>query len=580
VEYPARRRRDGRVAFFNFALAREMGLLPARHPDRMTAELSRTVLETFCLVIWNEYDQMNRGPLPERDRLPHTYMATRYLQLQHPDKRGASSGDGRSVWNGCLRHRGTTWDVSSQGTGVTRLCPATAIEGRFFQTGNDDASYGCGTAALDEGLGTALMSEVLHRNGVPTERVLAVIELPGGFAINVRAAPNLIRPSHFFVHLRQGRLEPLRAVADLFLERQEANGAWPVRRGADRYRGLAEEFALTFGRLAATFEREYIFVWMDWDGDNVLAAGGIVDYGSVRQFGLYHREYRFDDVERLSTTIPEQRRKARDMARKFAQIRDFLIDGRKRPLSSYGRDPVLEIFDREFARARREIGLRQLGLPEEAVASVLRDPPDVLERFERAHGYFERARAARGPVQVPDGLTWDAIFCTRDWLRELPALYASDPRPLDLRAFLEIGLSSYASRRDRRPTPTRRRMASIFQRSYLELMESAAQRIGSTREALLDRVAARSALRNRADRITGNGVDFATQRLMRARRRFGADEIYRLVDLFASHQEQQPEASRRENRRDHGRAGRTAAPALRRLLQGMIEVVTENRESL
>ncbi|MGH0038335.1 MAG: hypothetical protein ACQGVK_25155 [Myxococcota bacterium] len=576
VDYPARRRRDGRVAYFNFALAREMGLIEAGHPDRLTRALERAILDTFCLVIVNEYDQLHGLEVPERDRLPGTYMATRYLQLQHPGRLGTTSGDGRSIWNGRLRSRGTTWDVSSQGTGVTRLCPATAIEGRFFETGNDGASYGCGTAALDEGLGTALMSEVLHRNGVGTERVLAVIELPDGLSINVRAAPNLIRPSHFFAPLRQGRYDALRAIADLFLDRQEANGACPRRRGAARYRGLASDFARTFARFAARLERDYIFVWMDWDGDNVLASGGIVDYGSVRQFGLFHREYRFDDVDRLSTTIPEQRRKARDMARKFAQIRDYLVEGRKRPLASYARDPVLEVFDREFDRAKRELGLRQLGLPENAVAALLRRPPASLPHFERALRHFEHARSARGPLKVPDGLTWNAIFCVRDWLRELPARFRDDPRPLDLAEFLEVGLSSYASRRDRSPSSHRRRMASLFQRTYLELMETAARRTGRSRARLLAEVADRSAVINRADRITGNGVDYATGQLLRARRRLTPEQVYALVDLFAQDQELAPPASRSRRRA----TPRRTPPSMRRLLEAMCREIEDHREGL
>jgi len=126
-----------------------------------------------------------------------SYMATRYLQLQHPGRLGMTSGDGRSIWNGRIRHRGTTWDVSSCGTGVTRLCPATAETQLFFPTGNARTDYGCGTAALAEGINAALMSEVFHRNGIATERVLAVLALPSGLAINVRAAPRLLASNTF-----------------------------------------------------------------------------------------------------------------------------------------------------------------------------------------------------------------------------------------------------------------------------------------------------------------------------------------------------------------------------------------------
>ncbi|MCA9467220.1 MAG: hypothetical protein KC643_17490, partial [Nitrospira sp.] len=136
---------------------------------------------------------------------PNTYMATRYLQLQHPDKTGRTSGDGRSIWNGQIAYRGTTWDVTSCGTGATCLSPATAIEKKFFKTGDCTASsYGCGRSDLEDGMAAALMSEIFHRNGLATERTLAVIEYPKGSSINVRAGTNLLRPSHLFRYLKQG----------------------------------------------------------------------------------------------------------------------------------------------------------------------------------------------------------------------------------------------------------------------------------------------------------------------------------------------------------------------------------------
>jgi hypothetical protein len=197
--------------YFNFGLAREMGLIDAGDPARMTVRLHEALVDAFGLSILNEHDQARGERIPSSALLPGTYMATRYLQLQHPGRLGLTSGDGRSVWNGVVRHRGTTWDVTSCGTGVTRLCPATAREGRFFATGNWDSDYGCGTASIEEGLSAALMSEVLHRNGHATERVLAVLELASGFAITVRVGRNLLRPSHLFVWLKQANRHRLRA---------------------------------------------------------------------------------------------------------------------------------------------------------------------------------------------------------------------------------------------------------------------------------------------------------------------------------------------------------------------------------
>jgi len=577
VDYTARRRRDGQVAFFNFALAKDMGLVSQSHPDRLNPELSRAILATFGLQILNEWDYLNRTRVRERDRLPHTYMATRYLQLQHPGRRGTTSGDGRSVWNGTITHAGVTWDVSSCGVGVTRLCPATALEGRFFRTGSRSASYGCGTAALSEGISAALLSETFHRNGIETERVLAVIALPNGQAINVRAGRNLLRPSHFFAPLKQGDLPRLRAAIDVFAERQIRNADWPrLPPGAARYQFLADEAARRFARAAATFESEYVFCWLDWDGDNVLASGGIVDYGSVRQFGLYHREYRFDDAERWSTTIPEQRVKARYIAQCFAQIRAYLLEGTKRPLDEFARDPCLPIFDREFAATKLRLLGRKLGLRPETGAFLARGRARELERFRRAFAYFERARSARGPHKVPDGLTWNAVFSTRDLLRELPARLLPGARALPPRELLELSLSSYASRADRRATPTRLRMASRFQRSYLALMRAAAAHEGRPLEDLLHEVARRSAVINRRDRITGDGVDYATDRLIRYRRRLSSGKLHRVIAAFVDHQDLNPP----EPASDREPAERPPTHDVRRVLDRLIAAVAEMRHGL
>jgi hypothetical protein len=578
VAYAARRRRGGRVAWFNFALAREMGLVPSGHLDVLTPALTRTLLDTFSLTIINEWDLARGTKVPARDRLPGTYMATRYLQLQHPDRLGRTSGDGRSVWNGSITHRGVTWDVSSQGTGVTRLCPATATEKRFFKTGNRYASYGCGTAALAEGLSTLLMSETLHRNGILTERVLAVIEFPGGLAINVRAARNLLRPSHFFVHLKQGERESLEACVALFIERQIANSTWPRVEGrARRLRFFAAQTARTFARMTATFESEYVFCWLDWDGDNILADGGIIDYGSVRQFGLYHREYRFEDVDRMSTTIPEQRRKARYIVQNFAQIRDFLLSGRKRPIGSFRKDPVLALFDDEFERTRNRLLLSKIGLEPALADRVLRHEPERLRRFRHVHAWFERARSSRGPVKVPDGLSWNAIYCTRDLLRELPTRLLASPGGIAPEEILGVALSRYASRRDRRVTAHRRGRALALGRTYRSLLEAAASQAGCSLAALLARIAPRAAIINRAERITGDGIDYATARLMRSRRALSPRALHALVERFVEHQDLMP-----GRRPAPPRSGEAAAPATAgaRVLDRMLRAVRELREGL
>jgi hypothetical protein len=539
VDYRARRRRGGEVAFFNYGLAREMGLIAAGHPNAMNPALRRALLDAFALVIVNEYDLAHGVRIPPRELLPHPYMATRYLQLQHPGRRGTTSGDGRSVWNGTLRHAGVSWDISSCGTGVTCLCPATAQTKRFYKTGSRTASYGCGTASVEEGLAAAVMSEVLNRNGIPTERVLAVIALPGGFAVNVRAARNLLRPSHLFAPLKQNDLKRLKSAVDYAIARERKNGALPpARTAAEGYRTFAEAAARAFGRAAAIFEREYVFCWLDWDGDNVLLDGSIVDYGSVRQFGLYHREYRFDDGPRWSTTIPEQKAKARTIVRCFAQITQALIEGRRAPLAAFAQDPLLRVFDAAFAETRDRLLLRRAGFDAKTESLLLARARPLVKRFDRAHRWFETARSARGPVKVPDGISWNAVYSTRDLLRELPRIFARHPKPVATDIVLDIAASSYATRADRRPTPTKRRRAREFQTAYLALARRAARLTGRPMPAVLADAAARSSTINAYARITGDAIAHAAARLARARKTLGPDGLFEVIDRFARRQSQ------------------------------------------
>src|SRR6185436_19229038 len=160
-------------------------------------------LKTFSLQIINEYDLKTGKKYSRQTIKPRPFMATRYLQTQHQNKQGKTSGDGRSIWNGCLQTRNLTFDISSRGTGATILSPGAQQADGAVETGNEVYGYSSGLAELDEMLGSAVMSEIFYRQGIPTERCLAVIAYPDATAIGVRTAPNLVRPAHMFRYLKQ-----------------------------------------------------------------------------------------------------------------------------------------------------------------------------------------------------------------------------------------------------------------------------------------------------------------------------------------------------------------------------------------
>lgn len=573
VAYRARVRHGGKVLAFNFDLARDMGLIPKNHPNKMTEELEKAFVDTFALVIINEYDQINNIEFPKEDIKPNFYMATRYLQLQHPNKQGKTSGDGRSVWNGYVETKDGLWDISSCGTGATCLSPATHIQNKYFQTGDPSISYGCGYAEVDEGVSTLFFSEILHKNNVPTERVLGILRFPDGFAITVRTHDNLIRPSHMFNHLKQGNIDALKLVVDYYIDRQIRNGKWTdIPAGEyERYDYFLKKQSEVFAQTAARFEDEYIFCWLDWDGDNVLMDGGIIDYGSVRQFGLFHSEYRFDDADRFSTSITEQKNKAKYTVQNFAQIVDYLKTGERRPLKDFASGSWSERFDEEFELSKLRNLLYKVGFSEEVREKIIERDRHLVSEFSKVFSYFERAKAAAGPKKVSDGITWDAVFCMRDILRELPQLFMSRGDSIEREEFIEILKSTYATEEDLVITSYRRKKIDEFQNLYWQLVKTAASVKKLTINKVLLDITMRSSVINKYDRVTGDSITTITNMLMEKIDKMSPDRLFKLLHNFSEYQNLDPDTDKNLDKNQLQKS---------QLMRGFLKVVREYREGL
>jgi hypothetical protein len=541
VDYPARYREGGRVAYFNFPLALELGLVPPGHPGRMNARLEEVILETFSLQIINEFDRAHPERVKDARVKPGPYMATRYLQLQHKDKRGLTSGDGRSVWNGSLEANGLIFDVSSRGTGATILSPGASEAGKPLPTGDTAHGYASGTADLDEMLGSALMSEIFYRQNIPTERCLTVIDYGDGTSIGVRTAPNLVRPAHVFRYLKLGRRQGVARAWEYFLARQQANGFWklPTERAA-RYAAGLDLVARSYGKLAAVMEEEYIFNWLSWDGDNVLADGSILDYGSIRQFAAKSNKYRYEDVDRYSTCLSEQRYWARLMAQAFAQAADFVLTGAKKPLRRFRKAACLRAFDAAFGEERDRRLLWRMGFAPEQIARLLESSRAPIAEFRRALAYFEDLKVAKGPERLPDGITHRPVFLIRSLLRELPRFWtkAGLSADMDPERFCRIMAASYAAKRDLEQTPSRAAHARDLQERYRDLLRRAGRgtEASASPEAALHVLAGRSAVINHPHRLTGDGLVWIINEILALKDKLGWGEVQEALDAFIDSQ--------------------------------------------
>lgn len=531
VPYRVRELGVGEVAYFNFNLAKEMGLIPADHPHTMTESLQEKLVKTFSIQIINEYDELSKKRINPETIKPHAYMASRYLQLQHSNKQGKTSGDGRGIWNGIVEHRGKVWDVSSRGTGVTCLSPGSVQANKPLKTGGEEFGYGCGKAEIDELYGAAILAEIMHIQGINTERVLCVLDIGKGYGIGVRAAPNLLRPAHLFMYLKQNRLAELKSGVDYFIDRQVKNGAWKNRvRGISKYDDLAEEICKTFAEFVAKLDIDYIFAWLDWDGDNFLMDAGIIDYGSVRQFGLRHDQYRYDDVERFSTNLNEQRTKAKLLVQVFVQMCDYVKTGEKKPLKNFAKHPITNKFNKYFAEARSHRLLYRIGFNKAQRENILKFP-QILEQFDREFSYFEKAKISGKQEKVADGVNHPALFNMRSILRALPNYFATQGFESNMPAeeFHNTLLSGFAKQRDAQARAKHIHHIQNFQKLYKQLVTAAA---GSQKPtAILRGLNERAQLLNREDRVTGNALIMIVIELMnQVKKGLDHQQVQALID--------------------------------------------------
>lgn len=539
VDYNVFVHSGAKVTYFNFHLAREMGLIPEDHKDKLNKKLEKAILDTFAIQIINEWDIKNKTKIPKKKIKPHKYMATRYLQLQHPKKDGSTSGDGRSIWNGEISHKGKTWDISSCGTGATKLSPGTANEGIFYRTGDPEAAYGNGCAIIEDGMGQAIMSEMFHQNHVATERTLAIIKINSQRAIAVRASECLIRPAHMFGQLRQEKYDDLKTLVDYYYDRQVQNQKWPAyRQSHQRYRVFGEYVAETFAKIAAQFESDYIFCWLAWDGDNILMDGSIIDYGSIRQFGLFHYKYKYDDGDRFSTSIVQQWHQARHTVQTFAQMIDYLQTGERKNFTEFSDSKLVKLFDENYKKYGMDFILEKVGYKASHRDYLINNHPQLVEKFKDLTSHFERILSLRKEHAIADGITQDVIFSVRSILRNLPKAVINNEGAISSEDFLKMGRSTFCSRRDFAIQKEKQaRKAQEFQKIYLELADLVAGhfRDGRQRQVLLE-LTMRSSIINRFDRITGDSAIDLTAMLCKYLPRISADDLYRLVVTLAEDQ--------------------------------------------
>jgi hypothetical protein len=220
----------------------------------------------------------------------------------------------------------------------------------------------------------------------------------------------------------------------------------------------------------------------------------------------------------------------------FAQAVDFVANSRKRKLRSFRSHPVLKQFDEWFEREREFRTLWRVGFTPQQIEQLRTRGRREIADLRRALSFFEEVKVARGAEKVSDGVTHKPVFLIRNLLRELPAFYADESAGefgalMDPQQFYRTMAASYASRRDLRVTATRAGRAANFQKCYQRLIAAA-----GPYESTLAAVRDRAAVINYENRITGNGIIDAVNKVMELRDGVERRDIQVAVDRFIASQ--------------------------------------------
>lgn len=193
-------------------------------------------------------------------------------------------GDGRAIYLGELDYvNGGSLDVQLKGSGRTRY-----------------SRSGDGRAALGPVLREYLVSEAMHKLGVPTTRALAVVttgeqvrreHFPPG-AVITRVASSFIRVGSFQYFAMRGDAASVKTLADYVIERN-----YPEVRDADNpYLAFFEAVVLRQARLIAQWMC-LGFIHGVMNTDNMSIAGETIDYGPCAFMDFYNHEQVYSSID-------------------------------------------------------------------------------------------------------------------------------------------------------------------------------------------------------------------------------------------------------------------------------------------
>ncbi|MDH5424136.1 MAG: YdiU family protein [Gammaproteobacteria bacterium] len=194
-------------------------------------------------------------------------------------------GDGRAIYLGEVEVAdGHSLDLQLKGSGPTRY-----------------SRNGDGRAALGPVLREYLLSEAMHKLGVPTTRALAAVTTgedvareklsPGG--VITRVASSFIRVGSFEYFARQGDQLSVKKLADYVIERNYPE----LTAAGNRYLALFEAVVIRQAGLIAKW-MQLGFIHGVMNTDNMSVAGETIDYGPCAFMDFFQHDMVYSSIDR------------------------------------------------------------------------------------------------------------------------------------------------------------------------------------------------------------------------------------------------------------------------------------------
>jgi hypothetical protein len=254
---------------------------------------------------------------------------------------------------------------------------------------------------------------------------------------------------------------------------------------------------------------------------------------------------------------------------------DYIKNEKKRSIDDFKNHHSLQSFDKRFFDFKNRNILTKMGFTSKSAEYLLESCRKDVEDFRSDFTYFEMAKSVKGLQKVPDGINWNAIFCMRDILRELPQILLSRGinETISEVEFLDIIKSSYATKKDLKRSFRRDLKIKSYQKNYLKLINKVALKFKLPSPKVLLDVSMRSSVINKYDRVTGDSITTIVQKVMNKRPKLNAGEINDILKEFTEYQNLNPDKNRKPSNFEYEKEQS-------HLVKGMLQIVREFRDGI